>query len=144
MRFMIILKATKDMEAGVLPKPEDFTKMGLFNEQLVKAGVLLSAEGLQRSATGARITFSGGRPTVTDGPFAETKELVGGFWLCQMKSKDEAIEWFSRCPFENGEEIEIRQVHDLEDFADLMTEEHLERVRRLRQEGAARQKEKTA
>lgn len=132
MRFMVIVKANEQSEAGALPSAELMSKMGAFNEQLVKAGVMLAGEGLQSSSKGARIKFAGGRPSVTDGPFAETKELVGGFWLIQVKSKDEAIEWMSRAPFENGEEIEIRQISEIEDFAQIMTDEHRERVRAFR------------
>jgi hypothetical protein len=122
MRFIVLVKATEKSEAGVLPTLEMLTKMGAFNEQLAKAGALLGAEGLQPSSKGARISFAGGRPTVTDGPFAETKELVAGFWLLQMKSKEEAIEWLSRCPFEGGEEIEIRPVYEPEDLAPIFAQ----------------------
>src|SRR5260370_40008875 len=113
MRFMIIVKANNDSEAGVLPSEKMLTDMGKFNEELVKAGVLLAADGLQASSKGARVKFSGTKRTVTDGPFSETKELIAGFWLWQVKSKEEAIEWVKRCPnpFPGGEaEIEIRQV----------------------------------
>jgi hypothetical protein len=115
MRFMILVKATKDSEAGVLPDKKMLTEMGKFNEDLVKAGVMLAGEGLQASSKGARVKFSGGKRTVTDGPFAETKELVAGFWLWQVKSKQEAIEWLKRAPFKEGE-VEIRQVFEAEDF----------------------------
>jgi hypothetical protein len=117
MRFIVMVKATEESEAGVLPTAEMLAKMGAFNQELVKAGVMLAAEGLQPSSKGARIRFAGGRATASDGPFAETKELIAGFWLLQMKSREEAIEWLSRCPFEKGEEIEIRQVYEPEDFA---------------------------
>jgi len=133
MRFMVIVKTGQLRESGSIPSAESMEKMGAFNEQLMKAGALLSAEGLQPSSKGARITYSGGRPTVTDGPFAETKELIGGFWIVQMKSKDEALEWFSRCPFENGEEIEIRQVTEPEEFAALLSESHRDRYQRFRE-----------
>ena len=115
MRFMVIVKASKESEAGVLPGKEILTEMGKFNEELVKAGVMLAGEGLQPSSKGARVRFSGGKRTVIDGPFAETKELIGGFWLIQVNSKDEAIDWAKRVPFEEGE-IEIRQLRELEDF----------------------------
>jgi hypothetical protein len=115
MRFMILVKATKDSEAGVLPDKKMLTEMGKFNEELVKDGVMLAGEGLQASSKGARVRFSGGKRTVTDGPFAETKELVAGFWLWQVKSKQEAIEWLKRAPFKEGE-VEIRQVFEAEDF----------------------------
>jgi hypothetical protein len=116
MRFLVMVKATKESEAGVLPSKEMLEKMGKFNEELMKAGVMLAADGLQASSKGARVKFSAGRPTVTDGPFAETKELVAGFWIWKVKSKDEAIDWLKRAPFTN-EEIEIRQVFEMEDFA---------------------------
>ena len=118
MRFMVIVKATKDSEAGALPKEQDLVDMGKFNDELIKAGVMLAGEGLQASSKGARIKFGPkGKEAITDGPFAETKELVAGFWLVQMKSLAEAKEWFSRAPFKEGE-IEIRQVFESEDFAD--------------------------
>ena len=116
MRFMVIVKANKDSEAGVLPDEKILTEMGKFNEQLVKAGVMLAGEGLQSSSKGARVRFSKGKKTVIDGPFAETKELVAGFWLWQVKSKEEAIEWLKRAPFEDTE-VEIRQVFETADFA---------------------------
>ena len=116
MRFMVIVKASKDSEAGVLPSQELLEAMGKFNEELVKAGVMLAGEGLQASSKGARVRFSGGKKTVIDGPFAETKELVAGFWLWQVKSKQEAIEWLKRAPFEDTE-VEIRQVFETADFA---------------------------
>jgi hypothetical protein len=117
MRFMVIVKASKESEAGVLPDAKLLTEMGKFNEQLVKAGVMLLGEGLQASSRGARVKFEGGKTTVTDGPFAETKELVAGFWLWQCKSKEEAIEWLKRAPFGGGTEVEIRQVFEAADFA---------------------------
>jgi len=116
MRFMVIVKANKDSEAGVLPDEKILADMQKFNEELAKAGVLLAGEGLQASSKGARVRFSGGKRTVIDGPFAETKELVAGFWLWQVKSKAEAIEWLKRAPFEDTE-VEIRQVFETEDFA---------------------------
>ena|SRR5687767_6017466 len=115
MRFMLMVKADKDSEAGKLPDEKVLGDMAKFNEEMVKAGVMLAGEGLQASSKGARVRFSGGKPTVTDGPFTEAKELVAGFWLIQAKSKDEAIAWAKRVPFVDGE-IEIRQVFELEDF----------------------------
>ena len=115
MRFMLIVKASKESEAGVLPSEKELAEMGKFNEQMVKNGMMLAGEGLQASSKGARVTFKGGKPTVVDGPFAETKELVAGFWLIQAKSKEEAVEWARRAPFVDGE-IEVRQVFELEDF----------------------------
>ena len=117
MRFMVIVKADKESEAGVLPSAEILAAMGKFNEQLVKAGVMLAGEGLQASSKGARVKFSGKQRIVTDGPFPETKELIAGFWLWQVKSKEEAIEWLKRAPFDGGTEVEIRQVFETEDFA---------------------------
>jgi hypothetical protein len=115
MRFMLIVKASKESEAGVLPSEKELAEMGRFNEQMVKNGMMLAGEGLQASSKGARVTFKGGKPTIVDGPFAETKELVAGFWLIQAKSKEEAVEWARRAPFVDGE-IEVRQVFELEDF----------------------------
>jgi hypothetical protein len=125
MRFMILLKADKNTEAGVLPDEKLLTDMGKYNEELVKAGVLLAGEGLQPSSKGARVKFNGTKRTVTEGPFAETKELIAGFWLIQVKSKAEAIEWVKRCPnpLEGEAEIEIRQVFEAADFGDAMTPE---------------------
>ena len=117
MRFLVMVKATPQSEAGELPTLEMLTKMGEFNEQLAKAGVLLAAEGLHPSSRGARLSFAGPKPVVTDGPFTETKELIAGFWIWDVKSKDEAIEWLSRCPFQRGEQVEIRQIFAPEDFA---------------------------
>src|SRR6202162_121790 len=116
MRFMVMVKATKDSEAGVLPDEKILAEMGKFNEELVKAGVMLAGEGLQASSKGARVRFSGGKKTVIDGPFAEAKELIAGFWLWQVRSKEEAIEWLKRAPFQD-EEVEIRQVFEAADFA---------------------------
>lgn len=123
MRFIVAVKATEQSEAGVLPTPDMLRRMGAFNEELVKAGVMLSAEGLQPSSKGARITFGGERPAIVDGPFAETKELIAGFWIIQVKSRAEAIEWISRAPFENNESVEIRQIYEMEDFAEIMPSE---------------------
>jgi hypothetical protein len=116
MRFMMLVKANKDSEAGVLPSKELVAAMGKFNEEMVKAGVLLGGEGLHPSSKGARIKFSGGKRTVTNGPFPETKELLAGFWMIQVKSREEAMDWASRVPFADGEEIEIRQVFETSDF----------------------------
>src|SRR5438874_1299783 len=125
MRFMIIVKATKDSEAGVMPSEQLLTEMGKYNEELAKAGVLLAGEGLQPSSKGARVKFSGSKRTVTDGPFAETKEVIAGFWLWKVKSKEEAIEWVKRCPNPHEEEceIEIRQIFSPEDFGEALTPE---------------------
>ena len=117
MRFMVIVKASKESEAGVLPSRELLAEMGKFNEDLVKAGVMLAAEGLHASSKGARVRFEGKKRTLIDGPFAETKELIAGFWLWQVKSKEEAIEWLKRAPFDGGTEVEIRQVFEPQDFA---------------------------
>jgi hypothetical protein len=140
MRFMVIVKANKDSEAGVMPKEELMTAMGNYNEELVKAGVLLAAEGLQPSSKGARVKFSGTKRTVIDGPFAETKELIAGFWLFQVKSKEEAIEWVKRSPnpFDGESEIEIRQVFEAEDFGAEFTPELREQEERLRAQVAAK------
>jgi hypothetical protein len=134
MRFMVIVKATKDSEAGVLPDQKLLADMGNFNEELVRAGIMLAGEGLQPSAKGARVRFSGKKRTVIDGPFAETKELIAGFWLWQVKSLEEAIEWVKRCPNPHaGEsEIEIRQVFEAADFGDEFTPELREQEERLR------------
>jgi hypothetical protein len=137
MRFMVIVKADQDSEAGVLPSTELLTQMGKYNEELVKAGVMLAGEGLQPSSKGARVRFSGKKRTVIDGPFSETKELVAGFWLWQVRSKEEAIEWLKRAPFDNAE-VEIRQVFEDEDFGEQFTPELREQEQRLREEIAAR------
>ena len=140
MRFMILIKANKDTEAGVMPSEQLLTEMGKFNEELVKAGVMLAGEGLQPSSKGARVKFSGDKRTVIDGPFAETKELIAGFWLWQMKSKEEAIEWVKRCPNPlNGDaEIEIRQVFEASDFGAEFTPELREAEERMREQLAAK------
>jgi hypothetical protein len=134
MRFMILVKATKDSEAGVLPDKKLLTEMGKYNEELAEAGILLAGEGLQPSSKGARVRFSGDKRTVIDGPFAETKELIAGFWLWQVKSKEEAIEWVKRCPnpMKGESEIEIRQVFEAEDFGEEFTPELREQEERLR------------
>ena len=136
MRFMVIVKANKDSEAGVMPSEEMLTEMGKFNEELVNAGVMLAGEGLHPSSKGARVKFAGDKRTVIDGPFAETKELVAGFWLWQVKSKEEAIEWARRCPnpTNEGGELEIRQVFEAEDFGEEFTPELREQEDRLRAE----------
>ncbi len=139
MRFMLIVKATKESEAGVMPSTELLTAMGKYNEELVKAGVLLAGEGLHPSSRGARVHFQGQSRTVVDGPFAETKELIAGFWLVQLKSMEEAIEWVKRCPnpMEGESHIEIRQVFEAEDFGAEFTPELREQEERLRAQGAA-------
>ena len=137
MRFMILVKATKDSEAGILPDEQLLAEMGNYNEELVKAGAMLAGEGLQPSSKGARIRYAGTKRTVIDGPFAETKELVAGFWLIQAKSKDEAIEWLKRAPFKEGE-VEIRQVFEAEDFGPAFTPELREQEERLRAQIAAK------
>ncbi len=136
MRVMVIVKADKDSEAGVLPSRELLAEMGKYNEELAKAGVMLAGEGLQASSKGARVKFSGNKRTVIDGPFAETKELVAGFWLWQVRSLDEAIEWLKRAPFKEGE-VEIRQVFEADDFGPEFTPELREQEERIRQMGAA-------
>lgn len=134
MRVMVIVKANKDSEAGILPTTEILTKMGKYNEELVKAGVMLAGEGLQASSKGKRVRFSGEKPTVIDGPFTETKELIAGFWLWQVRSMEEAVEWLKRSPFGGGAEVEIRQVFEAEDFGAQLTPELKEREERLRQQ----------
>jgi hypothetical protein len=123
MRFVVMVKATKDSEAGILPTTEEFAEMEKFNDELVKAGIMLAGEGLKDSSSGVRIKFDGKKRTVRDGPFAETKELVAGFWIWQVKSKQEALEWAKRIPFEKGEEVEIRQIFEAEDFGAAFTPE---------------------
>src|SRR5215210_1667680 len=135
MRFMVLVKANKDSEAGVLPDGKMLSEMGKFNEELVKAGVMLAGEGLQASSRGARVRFDGSKRTVIDGPFAETKELVAGFWLWQVRSREEAIEWLKRAPFREGE-VEIRQVFEAEDFGEEFTPELREQEERLRKQTA--------
>src|SRR6478672_6060733 len=139
MRFMVIVRATKQSEAGMLPDEKLLADMGKFNEELVKAGVMLSGDGLQPSSKGARVRFSGEKRTVIDGPFPETKELIAGFWMWQVKSKEEAIEWVKRCPapFEGEAEIEIRQVFEAEDFGAEFTPELREQEERVRAQSAA-------
>jgi hypothetical protein len=142
MRFMVLVKADKNSEAGVLPDEKLHAEMGKYNEELAKAGVLLAGEGLQPSSKGARVRFSGDKRTVIDGPFAETKELIAGYWLIQVKSKEEAIEWIKRCPnpFPGTEsEIEIRQVFEADDFGDEFTPELREQEERVREQAASNQ-----
>lgn len=131
MRFMIIVKASPETEAGVLPSTEILAAMGTYNEELVKAGVMLAGEGLHPTSKGKRVRFEGSKRTVIDGPFAETKELVAGFWLWQCRSWDEAVEWLKRAPFDGGAEVEIRQVFEQEDFGEAFTPELREQERRL-------------
>jgi hypothetical protein len=130
MRFAVLVKASNQSEAGVLPSSEMLTEMGKFNEQLAKDGVLLAGDGLQPTSKGARLRFDGGRTTVTDGPFTETKELVAGFWIVQGKSKEEVVERFMHAPFDGGQVIEIRPVYELEDFGENVTPEIRERAER--------------
>jgi len=138
MRFMVIVKNTPEQDgAGTLPPPELFEEMGKFNEEMAKAGVMLAGEGLHPSAKGARMRFDGKQRTVIDGPFTEAKELVGGFWIIQVKSKAEAIEWMKRSPFQDGE-IEIRQVYETEEFGDAILPETRERELRMRAEFEAK------
>ena len=133
MRVMVIVKANKESEAGVLPDKKILTDMGKFNEELTKAGVMLAGEGLQASSKGKRVRFDGDKRTVIDGPFTETKELVAGFWLWQVRSMDEAVAWLKRAPFGGGTEVEIRQVFETEDFGDNLTPELREQEERQRQ-----------
>jgi hypothetical protein len=138
MRFMVIVKADSNSEAGVMPSTELLTAMGKFNEAMVKAGVMLAGEGLHPSSKGTRIRYSGKERTVTQGPFGGTGDLVAGFWLIQVKSRDEAIEWMKRAPFDGGSEIEIRQVFDAEDFGEALTPELREQETRLRAQSGKR------
>jgi len=136
MRFMVLVPANEESEAGVMPDTKILEAMGKFNEEMVKAGVMLAGEGLQPTSKGARLKFSGGKVTVTDGPFTESKELIAGFWLIQAKSMDEAVAWMKRAPFDGGTQIEIRQVFETEDFAAELTPEIREREERLRAKAA--------
>ena len=136
MRVMVIVKASKDSEAGVLPSQQMLADMGNFNEELVKAGIMLAGEGLQASSKGKRVRFSGDKRTVIDGPFAESKELVAGFWLWQVRSMDEAVEWLKKAPFEEGDEVEIRRVFEAEDFGAEFTPELRAQEDRHRAEAA--------
>ena len=134
MRVMVIVKANKDSEAGVLPQRELLEKMGKYNEQLVKAGVMLAGDGLQASSKGKRVKFDGDKRTVINGPFSNTNDLIAGFWLWKVKSMDDAVEWLKRAPFDGGEEVEIRQVFEAADFGDQLTPELRQQEERLRAE----------
>ena len=135
MKVMVMVKATRDSEAGVMPTQEMLTAMGQYNESLVKAGIMLAGEGLKSSRYAKRVHFAGKERTVTDGPFTETKELIAGFWLWQVKSMEEAVEWLKRAPFDGGEEVEIRQVYEMADIpADVITPEHAARMQAVREE----------
>lgn len=140
MRYMIIVKATKDSEAGVMPSEKLLTEMGKFNEELVKAGLLVAGDGLHPTSKGARVQFSGGKRTVIDGPFAETKELIAGYWIWRVKSQDEAIEWVKRCPNPAGDgkegEIEIRRIFEAEDFGNEFTPELRAQEEKVREQAA--------
>jgi hypothetical protein len=138
MRVMVIVKASKESEAGQLPDTEILTKMGKYNEQLVKAGVMLAGDGLQPTAKGKRVRFSGEKRTVIDGPFAETKELIAGYWMWQVRSMDEAVEWLKRAPFDGGTEVEIRAVFEACDLGENFTPELRERDERLREQIAGK------
>ncbi len=145
MRFMVLVKADKNSEAGVMPDKKILTDMGNFNDELVKAGVMLEGEGLHPSSKGARVRFSGSKRTVTDGPFSETKELVAGYWVWQVKSKADAIEWLKRAPFDGGTEVEIRQIFEAEDFGaeltpELRAQEDRQRAQMARKKTIARKK----
>ena len=131
MRYMVIVKASEDSERGVLPSEQELAEMGTFNEELVKAGVMLAGEGLHPSSKGARVRYDGDKRTVVDGPFAETKELIAGFWILQVSSREEALEWAKRAPFREGE-VEVRQIFEAEDFGEAMTPELREQEDRLR------------
>ena len=131
MRVMVIVKASGESEAGVLPTTKELADMGKYNEELAKAGIMLAGEGLHASSQGKRVRFDGNNRTVTDGPFAETKELIAGFWLWQVRSMDEAVEWLKRAPFDGGTEVEIRQVFEAEDFGENFTPELREQERKI-------------
>ena len=133
MRFMVLVKANKDSEAGVLPDEQILAAMGKYNEELVEAGVMLAGDGLQPSSKGARVRFDGNKRNVINGPFSETKELVAGYWIWQCRSKEEAVEWLKRAPFQSGEEVEIRQVYELSDFGE---SDALEQHRKLQDQMA--------
>src|SRR5437879_3607643 len=138
MRFMVLVKASKESEAGTLPDRKILTEMGKYNEELVKAGVMLAGEGLHPTSKGVRVKFSGSKRTVTDGPFPETKELLAGFWIFKVTSKEDAIEWVKKAPFDGGTEIEIRQVFEAEDFGPALTPELKESEDRMRAKLAGR------
>ena len=144
MRFMVLVKADKDSEAGVLPSAELLTEMGKYNEELVKAGVMVAGEGLHPSSKGVRVRFSGDQRTVIDGPFPETKELLAGFWIFNVKSREEAIEWVKRAPMDAGTELEIRQIFETEDFGDLVDKvpEVFEAERKFREAEDAKRAER--
>src|SRR3954452_3281310 len=137
MKFMVIVKASPDSEAGVLPSTEILRAMGKYNEELAKAGIMLAGEGLQPSSKGVRVRFSGANRTVIDCPFTETKELIAGFWLRQVRSKEEAIEWLKRAPFDGGTEVELRQIFEAEDFGENFTPELREQEQRIRDQTSA-------
>lgn len=139
MRVMVLVKADKDSEAGVMPSTELLTAMGNYNEELVKAGIMVGGDGLHPSSRGVRVRFSGADRTVIDGPFAETKELLAGYWLWQVKSMDEAIEWLKRAPFDGGTELEIRPIFEAEDFGEAFTPELREQEARLWEQAKANQ-----
>ncbi len=134
MRFMVLVPASEESEAGVMPSEELLAEMGRYNEELAKAGVMLAGEGLHPTSKGARVKFSGKERTVTDGPFTESKELIAGYWLIQAKSKEEALEWVKRAPFDGGVEVEVRQVFEAEDFGDEFTPELREQEERIREQ----------
>ena len=140
MRFMVIVPANQESEAGVLPDEKIFAEMGKFNDEMVKAGIMLAAEGLQPTSKGARLKYTGGKVTVTDGPFTESKELIAGFWLIQVKSKEEAIAWMKRAPFGGGVEIELRQVYEADDLGPGYTEKLREQEKRQRAQIASQQR----
>jgi hypothetical protein len=139
MRVMVIVKASKESEAGVLPSTEILAKMGKYNEELVKAGVMLAGDGLQPTSKGKRIRFSGDKRTVIDGPFTESKELIAGYWMWQVRSMDEAVEWLKRAPFDGGTEVEIRPVYEAADFGENFTPELRERDQQLREQIAGKE-----
>lgn len=136
MRVMVLVKANKDSEAGVMPSEDMLTRMGAYNEELVKAGVMLAMDGLHPSSKGLRMGFDGARRLISDGPFAETKELLAGFWIWQVRSFDEAVEWLKRAPFDDGTEIELRPIFEMEDFGEALTPELREQEERVRAEAA--------
>jgi hypothetical protein len=138
MRFMVLVKASRESEAGVMPDEKILTARGKYNEELVKAGVMLAGEGLHPTSKGVRVKFSGPKRTVTDGPFPETKELLAGFWIFKVKSKEEAIEWLKKAPFDGGTEIEVRQIFEAEDFGPALTPELRESEERMRAKLAAK------
>jgi hypothetical protein len=140
MRFLVLVKASKDSEAGMLPSQKLLEEMGKYNEELAKAGVLMAAEGLQPSSKGARVKFSGEKRTVTGGPFPETNQLIAGFWIWNVKSKDEAIDWLKRAPFDDGAEIELRPIFEMEDFGGALTPEMKDKEIKLRAQAEQRSK----